>query len=150
MTWKSLISNPSYYFSDLIYSIPFLVVALVQVMASLVAMQRQVQTFWSGNLLNYFLCQSWSVIKPQSAAWTCRARQALVSCVSDTSRTCRAQCSAGSILLLEEVQCQACDDYALLQKQWVETDGKGCCLLAHLLSINLLLDVPSHLPVVTL
>lgn len=111
----------------------------------------QVQTFRSGNFLNYFLCQSWYLIKPQAAVWTCRARQALVSCVSDISLTIAAQRSAGSIiLLLEEAWCQACDDYALLQKQWVETDGKGCCTLAHLLSISLLLDVPSHLPVVTL
>lgn len=111
----------------------------------------QVQTFWNGNFLSYFLCQSWYLIKLQSAVWTCRARQALVSYVSDISLTIAAQCSAGSIILLpEEVLGQAHDDCVLLQKQWVETDGKGCCTLAHLLSISLLLDVPSHLPVVTL
>lgn len=96
-----------------------------------------------GSSSHYFLYENWGLIKQQSAAWACIVRQALVSCVSGISSSATAQHSAGSIiLLLEEVECQAPEDYVLLPKQWVETDGKGCCTLAHLLSISLLLDVP--------
>lgn len=83
--------------------------------------------------------------------WASGAGQALVSPDPGPSLMIAALCSAGSIMLLpEERQCQAPGDYVPLQKQWVETDGRGCCTPAHLLSINLLLDGPSHLPVVTL
>lgn len=63
----------------------------------------QVQTFQSGNFLDYFLCQGWDLIKPQSAVQTCGARQALISCVSDTGLAPGARHSAGGIVqLLEE------------------------------------------------
>lgn len=110
----------------------------------------EVQTSWSGNPWNTLLCQNY-LMKQQRAVWACGASQALVSPVPGPSQMIAALCSAGSIVLLsEEGQCQAPGDYAPLQKQWVETDGKGYCTPAHLLSISLLLDGPSHLPVVTL
>lgn len=102
----------------------------------------EVQTFLSGNLWNCLLCWSY-LIKQQWAVWPCEAGQALVSPVPGPSLMIVAPCSAGSIVLLpEERQCQSPGDYVPLQKQWVETDGKGCCTPAHLLSISLLQMVP--------
>lgn len=140
ITWKSLICNKSYYFSDLMYKFFSHFWHLHSKWHS--------QLHCSGSL--YLLCWN-DLIKQQWAVWASGAGQALVSPDPGPRLMIAALCSAGSIMLLpEERQCQAPGDYVPLQTQWVETDGKCCCTPAHLLSINLLLDGPSHLPVVTL